>query len=92
MTITAMLESRFTLHEITERAAKEAIIQTLKLSLGNASEAARRLGVHRNTLNRRMDILKVNPRKFRNCVERDPPIPAAEIALAKYHTRHPEAL
>ena len=54
-----LLHSGITLNEFLEEVEKIAIKEALKLSGGKIKEAARILGIHRNTLTQKMKKYKI---------------------------------
>lgn len=55
-------EGNLTLDEFTQAARREFIVQTLQSKRGNQVQAAREIGVHRNTLSRMMAEHQIDPR------------------------------
>lgn len=68
---------------------KRFIISVLQENHGNQCKAARELGMHRNTLSRTLDELKVDIRALRDGARRPPRSarPAAALALEKKAAR-----
>jgi DNA-binding NtrC family response regulator len=60
-----LVSSGFFLEEVVELLERTLIEKTLERTGGNRSEASKRLGIHRNTLQRKMAEYHLGPRKPR---------------------------
>jgi len=60
-----LMKNGFFLQEVVELLEKTLIERTLKATGGKRSEASKRLGIHRNTLQRKMTDYGLSPRKVR---------------------------
>jgi DNA-binding protein Fis len=61
-----MVERGIHFDEAINEFEKNFIVRVLDRSRGNQSHAARMLGIHRNTLSRKMEIYKLDSRTHRN--------------------------
>jgi DNA-binding protein Fis len=61
-----MVERGIMFEEAVNEFEKKFIKRVLDRSNGNQSRAARLLGIHRNTLSRKIDIYKLDHRSHRN--------------------------
>ena len=52
--------------KLVEEAEKIVIEEVLKYTKGNISEAAKFLGIHRNTVHRKVEELDIDVRKYKN--------------------------
>ncbi|MFN7995590.1 MAG: helix-turn-helix domain-containing protein [Bryobacteraceae bacterium] len=60
-----LVSNGFFLEEVVELLEKTLIERTLERTGGNRSAASKRLGIHRNTLQRKMTEYQLGPRKVR---------------------------
>jgi DNA-binding NtrC family response regulator len=60
-----LVANGFFLEEVVELLERSLIEKTLERTKGNRSEASKRLGIHRNTLQRKMAEYHLGPRKTR---------------------------
>ena len=60
-----LVSNGFFLEEVVELLERTLIEKTLERTGGNRSEASKRLGIHRNTLHRKMAEYHLGPRKTR---------------------------
>ena len=60
-----LVSNGFFLEEVVELLERTLIEKTLERTGGNRSEASKRLGIHRNTLHRKMAEYHLGPRKPR---------------------------
>jgi DNA-binding NtrC family response regulator len=60
-----MVERGIQFDEAINEFEKKFIKRVLDRSRGNQSRAARLLGIHRNTLSRKIDLYKLDPRHYR---------------------------
>jgi DNA-binding NtrC family response regulator len=60
-----LVSNGFFLEEVVELLERTLIEKTLERTGGNRSEASKRLGIHRNTLQRKMAVYHLGPRKTR---------------------------
>ena len=70
--ILQMYKSNILYSEAVREFKKRFIMTVLEESRGNQCKAARQLGMHRNTLNRTMQELKIDVRPFRAGTKRPP--------------------
>ena len=59
-----LVSNGFFLEEVVELLERTLIEKTLERTGGNRSEASKRLGIHRNTLHRKMAEYHLGPRKL----------------------------
>jgi len=80
--ILQMYKSNILYSEAVREFKKRFIVTVLEENLGNQCKSARELGMHRNTLSRTMDELKIDVRQLRAGAKRPPrsarPIPALD--------------
>lgn len=70
-----LLEKGFFLEEAIELLEKSLITRALAMAGGNQSRASKALGIHRNTLLRKMIEYQLDGKRPR----RKPPVPAASV-------------
>jgi DNA-binding NtrC family response regulator len=80
--ILQMYKSNILYSEAVREFKKRFIVTVLEENRGNQCKSARELGMHRNTLSRTMDELKIDVRQLRAGAKRPPrsarPIPALD--------------
>lgn len=81
-----MYRSNILYSEAVREFKRRFISTVLQENKGNQCRAARQLGMHRNTLSRTIDELKIDVRPFRD-VARRPPRPARPAAYEKKFAR-----
>ncbi|HKS76603.1 MAG TPA: helix-turn-helix domain-containing protein [Terriglobales bacterium] len=69
--------------EAVDEFRKTFISIVLRANNGNQSRSAKQLGVHRNTLNRAILAMRIDPRAMRQSVRRRPPQPELQIEPRK---------
>jgi Fis family transcriptional regulator, factor for inversion stimulation protein len=84
--ILQMYKSNILYSEAVREFKKRFIITVLEEKRGNQCKAARELGMHRNTLSRTMQELKIDVRSLRDGVKR-PPRSARPVAVEKRQVR-----
>jgi Fis family transcriptional regulator len=84
--ILQMYNSNILYSEAVREFKKRFIITVLEENRGNQCKAARELGMHRNTLGRTMQELKIDVRSLRDGAKR-PPRSARPLALEKKAAR-----
>jgi Fis family transcriptional regulator len=84
--ILQMYKSNILYSEAVQEFKKRFIITVLEENRGNQCKAARELGMHRNTLSRTMQELKIDVRPLRTGAKR-PPRSARPIALERRQVR-----
>ncbi len=84
--VAQMYESGILYSEATLEFKKRFIINVLRQNHGNQSKAARKLGMHRNTLSRTITQLKLDIRSLRGGGKR-PPRSARPMTLEKKVSR-----
>jgi Fis family transcriptional regulator, factor for inversion stimulation protein len=84
--ILQMYRSNILYSEAVREFKKRFIVTVLEENRGNQSKAARELGMHRNTLSRTMQELKIDVRPLRNGGKR-PPRSARPISLERKQIR-----
>lgn len=84
--ILQMYKSNILYSEAVREFKKRFIVTVLEENRGNQCKAARELGMHRNTLNRTMQELKIDVRPMRGGAKR-PPRSARPIAMEKKQVR-----
>jgi DNA-binding NtrC family response regulator len=67
-----MYKSNILYSEAVREFKKRFIVTVLQENKGNQCRAARQLGMHRNTLSRTIDELKIDVRQLRGGVKRPP--------------------
>jgi DNA-binding NtrC family response regulator len=72
----------FSLEEVVEILEKTLIERTLERTGGNRSAASKRLGIHRNTLQRKMQEYQLDPRRPRRRPVRGEPRSRRKITAA----------
>lgn len=77
-----MYRSNILYSEAVREFKRRFIATVLQENKGNQCRAARQLGMHRNTLSRTIDELKIDVRQFRDGARR-PPRPARPAAYEK---------
>jgi DNA-binding NtrC family response regulator len=75
-----LLGNGFFLEEVVELMEKTLIERTLKRTGGNRSAASKLLGIHRNTLQRKMVQYQLEPRKARRKPARSESRPRSRAA------------
>ena len=60
-----LMSNGFFLVEVVELLEKTLIARTIESTGGNRSEASKRLGIHRNTLQRKIEQYQIGARKAR---------------------------
>jgi Fis family transcriptional regulator, factor for inversion stimulation protein len=80
--ILQMYKSNILYSEAVREFKKRFILTVLEENKGNQCKAARELGMHRNTLSRTMQELKIDVRQLRMGAKR-PPRSARPLALEK---------
>lgn len=84
--ILQMYKSNILYSEAVREFKKRFILTVLQENKGNQCRAARQLGMHRNTLSRTINELKIDVRQLRDGVRR-PPRSARSLALEKKAAR-----
>ena len=84
--ILQMYKSNILYSEAVREFKKRFIITVLEENRGNQCKAARQLGMHRNTLGRTMQELKIDVRSLRAGVRR-PPRSARPVTLERKQAR-----
>ena len=84
--ILQMYESNLLYSEAVREFKKRFIITVLEENRGNQCKAARQLGMHRNTLSRTMQELKIDVRPMRTGTKR-PPRSARPLSLERKQAR-----
>ena len=83
--ILQMYQSNILYSEAVREFKKRFILTVLEENKGNQCKAARELGMHRNTLSRTMQELKIDVRQMRSGVKRPPrsarPVPFEKKAV-----------
>ena len=79
--ILQMYKSNILYSEAVREFKKRFILTVLEENRGNLCKAARELGMHRNTLSRTMQELKIDVRSLRDGAKR-PPRSARPVAVA----------
>jgi len=77
-----MYKSNILYSEGVREFKKRFILTVLQENKGNQCRAARELGMHRNTLSRTIDELKIDVRQFRDGAKR-PPRSARPVTMEK---------
>jgi Fis family transcriptional regulator, factor for inversion stimulation protein len=83
--ITQMYKSNILYSEAVREFKKKFILTVLQENKGNQCRAARELGMHRNTLSRTLDELKIDVRQLREA--KRPPRSARPFAFEKKAAR-----
>lgn len=78
--VAQMYESGILYSEAVREFKKRFIIHVLQENNGNQCKAARELGMHRNTLSRTIEELRIDIREVRNGARR-PPLSARPLVL-----------
>jgi Fis family transcriptional regulator len=81
-----MYKSNILYSEAVREFKKRFIVTVLEENRGNQCKAARQLGMHRNTLSRTMQELKIEVRTLRAGAKR-PPSSARPVALERKQAR-----
>ncbi len=84
--ISQMVRSNILYSEAVREFKKRFIVTVLEENRGNQCKAARELGMHRNTLSRTMQELKIDVRPLREGAKR-PPRSARPLALERKAAR-----
>ncbi|MGA9527818.1 MAG: helix-turn-helix domain-containing protein [Terriglobales bacterium] len=84
--ILQMYKSNILYSEAVREFKKRFIVTVLEENRGNQCKTARELGMHRNTLSRTMDELKIDVRPLRSEAKR-PPRSARPITLERKQVR-----
>jgi len=84
--ILQMYKSNILYSEAVREFKKRFILTVLEENRGNQCKAARELGMHRNTLSRTMQELKIDVRPLRTGVKR-PPRSARPVAVDRRQAR-----
>lgn len=77
-----MYKSGILYNEAVREFKKRFIITVLQENNGNQCKAARELGMHRNTLSRTIEELRIDVREVRN-IARRPPISARPVLMER---------
>lgn len=78
-----MYKSNILYSEGVREFKKRFILTVLQENKGNQCRAARELGMHRNTLSRTIDELKIDVRQFRDGGGKRPPRSARPVTMEK---------
>ena len=70
--VSQMYKSNILYSEAVREFRRRFILTVLEENKGNQCRAARELGMHRNTLSRTVDELKIDVRQFRDGAKRPP--------------------
>jgi Fis family transcriptional regulator, factor for inversion stimulation protein len=81
-----MVRSKIMYSEAVREFKKRFIVTVLEENRGNQCKAARELGMHRNTLSRTMQELKIDVRPLRDGAKR-PPRSARPVSLERKAVR-----
>jgi DNA-binding NtrC family response regulator len=84
--VAQMYESGILYSEAVREFKKRFIIHVLQENNGNQCKAARELGMHRNTLSRTIEELRIDIREVRNGSRR-PPLSARPLVLEQKAAR-----